>query len=77
MRMASLRIRHFRSHWPTGTITKTFACFPIGAPLLASTKIHARLARGGKFTAETQWMIHAWIWKDSPTGVFSPTHPTQ
>jgi len=33
-------------------------------------------ARGGKFTAETHWMIHAWIWKDSPTGVFSPTNPT-
>jgi hypothetical protein len=32
-------------------------------------------AGGGHFTAETQWMIHAWIWKDSPTGVFSPTNP--
>jgi hypothetical protein len=33
-------------------------------------------ARGGKFTPATQWMVHAWIWKDSPTGVFSPTNPT-
>ena len=32
-------------------------------------------AQGGHFTAETQWMIHAWIWKDSPLGVFSPTNP--
>lgn len=32
-------------------------------------------ARGGHFTAETQWMIHAWIWKDSPLGVFSPSNP--
>jgi len=31
--------------------------------------------RGGRFTAETSWMIHAWIWKDSPAGVFSPTNP--
>jgi hypothetical protein len=31
--------------------------------------------RGGHFTAETSWMVHAWIWKDSPTGVFSPTNP--
>jgi hypothetical protein len=31
--------------------------------------------RGGRFTAETSWMVHAWIWKDSPTGVFSPTNP--
>jgi hypothetical protein len=32
-------------------------------------------SRGGKFTAETSWMLHAWIWKESPTGVFSPTNP--
>jgi hypothetical protein len=31
--------------------------------------------RGGRFTAETSWMVHAWIWKDSPAGVFSPTNP--
>ena len=31
--------------------------------------------RGGRFTAETSWMVHAWIWKDSPKGVFSPTNP--
>ena len=30
---------------------------------------------GGRFTAETSWMVHAWIWKDSPDGVFSPTNP--
>jgi hypothetical protein len=33
-------------------------------------------AKGGQFTELTQWMIHAWIWKDSPAGVFSPTNPT-
>jgi hypothetical protein len=32
-------------------------------------------ARGGRFTAETNWMVHAWIRKDSPAGVFSPTNP--
>lgn len=32
-------------------------------------------ARRGQFTAETSWMVHAWIWKDSPAGVFSPTNP--
>jgi hypothetical protein len=31
--------------------------------------------RGGRFTAETSWMVHAWIWKDSPSGVFSSTNP--
>lgn len=33
-------------------------------------------AQGGRFTALTQWMVHAWIWKDSPEGVFSPKNPT-
>jgi hypothetical protein len=33
-------------------------------------------ARGGEFHAETQWMVHAWIWKESPLGVFSPTNPS-
>lgn len=32
-------------------------------------------SRGGRFSAETSWMVHAWIWKDSPDGVFSPTNP--
>ncbi len=32
-------------------------------------------AQGGRFTGETSWMVHAWIWKDSPAGVFSPTNP--
>ena len=33
------------------------------------------VVQGWRFTALTQWMVHAWIWKDSPTGVFSPTNP--
>ena len=33
------------------------------------------VAQGGRFNALTQWMVHAWIWKDSPVGVFSPTNP--
>ena len=32
-------------------------------------------AQGGRFSALTEWMVHAWIWKDSPAGVFSPTNP--
>jgi hypothetical protein len=30
---------------------------------------------GGRFIADTDWMVHAWIWKDSPAGVFSATNP--
>lgn len=33
-------------------------------------------AKGGHFIAETNWMVHAWIWKESPEGVFSPTNST-
>lgn len=50
--------------------------------VLADRSAHTDLSesqcttRGGHFTAETQWMVHAWIWKDSPTGLFAPTNPT-
>lgn len=32
--------------------------------------------RGGRFIAKSQWMVHAWIWKDNPAGVFTPENPT-
>jgi hypothetical protein len=31
--------------------------------------------RGGRFIARSQWMVHAWIWKDNPAGVFTPENP--
>ncbi len=31
--------------------------------------------QGGHFVAKTQWLVHAWIWKDNPSGVFSPENP--
>jgi len=31
--------------------------------------------KGGHFIAKTQWLVHAWIWKDNPTGIFSPENP--
>jgi hypothetical protein len=31
--------------------------------------------QGGRFVAKTQWLVHAWIWKDNPSGVFSPENP--
>jgi hypothetical protein len=33
-------------------------------------------AQGGHFPAKSQWMVDAWIWKDSSTGVFAPTNPS-
>ncbi len=31
--------------------------------------------QGGHFIAKSQWLVHAWIWKDNPSGVFSPENP--
>ena len=31
--------------------------------------------KGGQFVAQSPWMIHAWIWKDNPSGVFSTENP--
>ena len=31
--------------------------------------------KGGHYIADVPWMLHAWIWKDSPSGVFSPENP--
>ena len=41
----------------------------------AQLNAEQRTAQGGRFTDLTQWMLHAWIWKDSPKGVFSDTNP--
>jgi hypothetical protein len=34
------------------------------------------VGRGGQFIAKTPWLVHAWIWTDNPTGVFTPENPT-
>ncbi len=31
--------------------------------------------KGGHFIAQTQWLVHAWIWKDNPAGVFTAENP--
>ncbi|MBV9181810.1 MAG: hypothetical protein JO356_10900 [Acidobacteria bacterium] len=31
--------------------------------------------QGGHFVAQAPWMVHAWIWKDNPAGVFTPENP--
>jgi hypothetical protein len=32
--------------------------------------------QGGHFVADVAWMVHAWIWKDNPAGVFSDANPS-
>ena len=31
--------------------------------------------QGGMFVPSTPWMLHLWIWKDNPLGLFSMTNP--
>ena len=31
--------------------------------------------KGGHFVAQTQWLVHAWIWRDNPAGIFTPENP--
>jgi hypothetical protein len=31
--------------------------------------------KGGHFIAQTPWLVHAWIWKDNPAGVFTAENP--
>lgn len=31
--------------------------------------------QGGHYIAKSQWLVHAWIWKDNPAGVFSAENP--
>jgi hypothetical protein len=47
---------------------------PDNAATIDLTEAQCR-GRSGQFTNETSWMLHAWIWKDSPAGVFSSTNP--
>jgi hypothetical protein len=32
--------------------------------------------KGGSFVPQTEWMVHAWIWRDSTLGIFSSTNPS-
>ena len=32
--------------------------------------------KGGHFVAQTQWLVHAWIWQDNSAGVFTSQNPT-
>jgi len=47
---------------PAGTVTIT--------PTLADCR-----SRHGYFQAKTAWLLHAWIWKTNPGGVFTEYNP--
>ncbi len=43
-------------------------CFDLQAMTLAMATDASKCQ--GNFAAETPWLLHAWIWVDSPEGVF-------
>jgi hypothetical protein len=47
-----------------------------GAPVVTTTTPAGCRAAGGLFVKETGWMLHAWIFRDSPEGVFSHQNST-
>jgi len=54
----------------------TNLCFlPTGSVMLAPNRAACR-ARSGVFQKETAWLLHAWIWKTNPNGVFTEANPT-
>jgi hypothetical protein len=60
-----LDVWHFHTNLcflPNGSVTI--------APDLASCK-----ALSGVFQARTQWLLHAWIWKSNPDGLFTESNP--
>jgi hypothetical protein len=48
---------------PTGSVTITPSAQPCKA-------------RGGYFQAKTAWLLHAWIWKANPDGLFTESNPS-
>jgi hypothetical protein len=54
----------------------TDLCFlPHGAVTIATSGSQCH-ALGGVFQARTPWLLHAWIWKANPNGVFTEVNPT-
>lgn len=56
----------------------TDLCFAAraGGPVVSASDAATCRAGGGAFVKETGWMIHAWLFRDSPEGVFSHQNST-
>ncbi|HZU77985.1 MAG TPA: hypothetical protein VFA70_14555 [Dehalococcoidia bacterium] len=56
----------------------TDLCFDArsGSPVVSAKGASACRASGGLFLPQTPWMVHAWIFRDSPEGVFSHENST-
>ncbi|HEV8420420.1 MAG TPA: hypothetical protein VGR13_03585 [Actinomycetota bacterium] len=54
----------------------TNLCFLLNGSVTVTPDGAACRSRGGVFQKETAWLLHAWIWKTNPRGVFTETNPT-
>ena len=52
----------------------TNLCF-VGRVVVGRTSAEDCAARGGRFRARTGWMLHVWLYLDSPNGLFSAENP--
>jgi hypothetical protein len=50
-------------------------CFLPGGQVSIAPSQAACSSRGGFFQARTAWLLHAWIWKPNPRGVFTEYNP--
>jgi len=53
----------------------TNLCFLLSGSVTLAPDAAACQARGGVFQKETAWLLHAWIWKSNPNGVFTESNP--
>ncbi len=53
----------------------TNLCFLSDGSVTIAPGRDACRARGGYFQAQTPWLLHAWIWKTNPNGVFTESNP--
>jgi hypothetical protein len=51
-------------------------CFLSNGSVTITPTREACRARSGLFQKQTAWLLHAWIWKANPSGVFTEANPT-
>jgi hypothetical protein len=52
----------------------TNLCF-VGTSVFGNATAESCAARGGRFRPQTGWMLHVWLYLESPDGLFSAENP--
>jgi hypothetical protein len=50
-------------------------CFLLSGSVTLAPDAGSCQASGGVFQKQTAWLLHAWIWKANPSGVFTESNP--